>query len=213
MRNSQELQKGAGRQRITQAPYASCADCAAEYPPSGVKLVKGRLKGQLLSAAQRADAGRSLWLAKQHHLVRVMPAARSNQGGMPAESKDDSRCSVNTAAGQGRAVSDGTAPSPAALRAQEDGLSPTPQQGGGSTRTHTRLDSGVLLFTRFPLLSLFWMKKCLPDSVRELGLTQHTIWGGIHWHPAGSRAQDGWGPGGSGAFPSNALKSVGLKFQ
>lgn len=121
--------------------------------------MKGALKGRLLSAAQGGHPGGACgWLraSKQHHLVRVMPAARSNQGSMPAESKDDSRCSVNTAGGQGRAVSDGTAPSHAYPEPRKTG-SPRPhsREAAAPGLTPGLSDSGVLLFTRFPLLSLF----------------------------------------------------------
>lgn len=173
------------------------------------------MKGRLLSAAQRADAGGACgWLraSKQHHLVRAMPAARSNQGGMLAESKDDSRCSVNTAGGQGRAVSDGTAPSPAHPEPRKTG-SPRPRSREAAAPGLTPGPVGLwgpVVHQVSPAVPVA-MKKRLPDSVRGTGTHPAHHLGGIHWHPAGSRAHDGWGPGGSGGFSQQCFEVSGAQ--
>ena len=178
---------------------------------------EGASKGRLLSAAQTADTGGACgWLrtSKQHHLVRVMPAARTNQGGMPAESKDDSRCSVNTASGQGQGGEWWHCSQPQAPWAQEVGLSPTPQQGGSSTRIHTRAcrTLGSCCSPGFP---------CCPSADKEAFIRQcERDWDSPSkpsgWNPlAPSRIKSsGWmGPRGIwGLFPAMLWSQWGSNF-
>lgn len=114
--------------------------------------------------------------------------------------------------GRDRAVSDGTALSPA---------HPEPRKGG-SPRPHSREAAapgftpgpvglwGPVVHQVSPVVPLL-IKKRLSDNVRGTGTHPANRLGGIHWHPAGSRAQDGWGPGGSGGFFRQCFEASGAQ--
>ena len=204
---------GIGRQRITQALYGSCA--VQQNTLQAGEGVRGRLEGPAALCGSGSGHRRSLWLAedKQTAPPGQGDASSQNKSGRHAgwvQRWQQMFCKYSQWAGTGRWVM-AQLSAPRTL-SPGSGALPDPTAGRQQHQdSHPGLsDSGPVVHQVPPVVPLP-IKKRLSDNVRGTGTHPANRLGGIHWHPAGSRAQDGWGPGGSGGFFRQCFEASGAQ--